>query len=630
MPIQADGRVVDLSQLPELVRLEVLLGIQRAIKRGLKFGTYDMTWTINKLRQLGVSDARMLAVSGQKRSRAFLRTIHEATEDAFCSLDDELDRDVWRLRILFPAGQHTSASVSFEGVSQAWLRELTKRYCVTRLDSAPTTVRQVARRASRFSQFLAASASGESPDALDRFILDRYVSWIATTRTPRTYRAEVSTIGELLRFAHRRGHADPGGVAYGLPDAAVILEEDLRHRRGHEAVDDEPGRAIPEYVIAQLLDGDALARLTADMAALTTLLAHVGRRPAEICGLAADCLFYLEGVGDGQRRPVLRYRRSKPPVKYLHLPIHEETAALIREQQIRVQRRFPTLKLRDLKLFPRVARNPAGSHGMASQTLGTAMRRWVDDLPVLVDERGASFPRQAVFPYAFRHSYAQRHADSGTPLDVLQKLMDHRSPHTTQIYYRVRDERLHEAVKTVGPMTLTAAGERAAVAFPDADQLARGIGQIPVPLGHCVEPHNVKTLGSSCPFSHQCLGCTHFRTDPSYLPDLYIYLERLLEAQERLRATAPELAEWARTKALPNDEEIQAVRRLIRANTALLEELTTDERRHLEALFRVLRGERARTDDAIAVQHVAAVAQPEPTFEPARFTPLPAPQQKVS
>jgi site-specific recombinase XerD len=40
----------------------------------------------------------------------------------------------------------------------------------------------------------------------------------------------------------------------------------------------------------------------------------------------------------------------------------------------------------------------------------------------------------AVYLYALRHGYAQRHADAGVPLDTLQKLMDHRAAATTQIY----------------------------------------------------------------------------------------------------------------------------------------------------------------------------------------------------
>jgi integrase len=40
-----------------------------------------------------------------------------------------------------------------------------------------------------------------------------------------------------------------------------------------------------------------------------------------------------------------------------------------------------------------------------------------------------------VFLYTYRHSYAQRHANAGTPVDVLRELMGHRSIATTQGYY---------------------------------------------------------------------------------------------------------------------------------------------------------------------------------------------------
>ena len=102
-------------------------------------------------------------------------------------------------------------------------------------------------------------------------------------------------------------------------------------------------------------------------------------------------------------------------------------------------------------------------------------------------------------------------------------------------------------------------------ALVETERLREEIGRIPVPLGYCTEQHNVRALGAHCPFSHQCLGCEHFRTDPSHLPDLYAYLERLLETRERLRAAVPQLAEWAREKAIPADAEIRTVRTLIRA-----------------------------------------------------------------
>jgi hypothetical protein len=111
---------------------------------------------------------------------------------------------------------------------------------------------------------------------------------------------------------------------------------------------------------------------------------------------------------------------------------------------------------------------------------------------------------------------------------------------------------------------------------------------------------------------------------PSHLPDLYAYLGRLLETRERLRAAVPELAEWARTKAIPADAEIETVRALIEAGEGALAELAPDEKATLLELFRVLRATRAQMHATIDIRTIAATRNPEPTFTPPAFTPLPA------
>ena len=78
----------------------------------------------------------------------------------------------------------------------------------------------------------------------------------------------------------------------------------------------------------------------------------------------------------------------------------------------------------------------------------------------------------------------------------------------------------------------------------------------------CTEPSNVKAGGGACPFRFRCAGCDHFRTDVAYLPDLRGYLDDLLRTRERLLAST-DLDEWARAEAMPSQEEITRIRRLI-------------------------------------------------------------------
>ncbi|MCX5613479.1 MULTISPECIES: hypothetical protein [unclassified Streptomyces] len=88
------------------------------------------------------------------------------------------------------------------------------------------------------------------------------------------------------------------------------------------------------------------------------------------------------------------------------------------------------------------------------------------------------------------------------------------------------------------------------------------IGQVSVPFGICMEPSNIKAGGQACPFRFRRLGCGHFRTDASYLPELKDYLQTLLRDRERVLATG-ELDPWARTEAVPSETEITKLRQLI-------------------------------------------------------------------
>jgi integrase len=612
-----------------LVEAQLLLGIQRVIKLGLRVGADSLERVARRVRDERVEDVAVLSdasVLAPRDSEMFttLRVILEAATDAMTDVESEFQRDVWHLRVLYPATRHQTRVISFVEISQRWLRELTKVWCQRRSASiAESTLYQSACCTRGLSRFLATLPHrGERPELLTREDLDRFLLWRCASSTPEYSLTNVRHLREVRRFARRYGHTAAGGIAAGLPEEFSLLDEDVRflNRRAGETGDYEPGKAIPEYVLHQLLEPATLELLTnQDARVIFQLLAHTGRRPVEICALDADCLDWAEQAATGPRRPLLRYKREKPPKKRITLPITPEAAELIERQQVAVLERYPGRTLRDLKLFPSAKKNTDGRKPVMTYSFGVMLRRWVDGLS-LVSADGEAFPSAAVHAYALRHSYAQRHADSVdpvVPVDVLQKLMDHRSIQTTQGYYRVRAERLHEAVRASSPLTINRDGARVGGSdYPDVESITRSVGRIPVPLGHCVEPHNVKALGSACPFSHQCLGCVHFRTDPSYLPDLYAYLEQLLDARERLNAAVPQLRDWAREKAVPNDAEIKAVRNLIRSNEGLLGELEPGERRKLEELFAALRGARAQAENRLAIHDVGAIAQTEPTFSP--------------
>jgi hypothetical protein len=323
---------------------------------------------------------------------------------------------------------------------------------------------------------------------------------------------------------------------------------------------------------------------------ITELLIDTGRRPDEICALAWDCL-----ERDAAGSPVLIYTDAKNNRPGRRLPVGEATASVITAQKAYVRGRYPRTPVGDLVLFPRDKGNRDGTKPILGNIYSHAHRIFADAIAhLLTDADGQQISPALVVPYAYRHSYAQRHADAGIGPDVLRELMSHRSMRTTTGYYRITETRIRAAIDRVARHQFNAAGRRV---FHDiagllADEQARmRIGQVAVPFGMCTEPSNVKAGGHACPYKYVCTGCGHFRSDPSYLPELKSYLQQLLADSERLHAAA-DLQPWARAHAAPPDEQISQVRELIRRIEADLETLTSEDRARIENAVATIRATR--------------------------------------
>jgi integrase len=373
---------------------------------------------------------------------------------------------------------------------------------------------------------------------------------------------------------------------FGLAAEFSLTRDDVHRtaRRPAQAA----ARALPDVVVAQLLDQPALSLLEA-MHGLTTrraieLLADTGRRPNEVCILTVDCLDYdneHNDTGAERKLGVLVHDMPKVAREGCRLPIDQATVELILAQKRTVRARYPDTPAGQLRLFPQMLRNPHGTIPMTPAHVSRIMRRWVTAIPALLDVDGSAFPREGIVAYAFRHSYAQRHADNGTPVEVLRELMGHASMVTTQGYYRVRQERARRAVQTLAPLQIDRYGHRTMPVVQElleSERLRREVGQIAVPLGLCTEPSNVKARGQGCVYRYRCVGCEHFRTDPSNQAELREYLHQLLTGRERLATTVPQLADWAQRDAMPSEEEISALRALIRRNEQILDELEPGDR----------------------------------------------------
>lgn len=643
----SSGRVV-LAGLDQEVIVELLYGVQAALAEGRRVMPSTLRHVVAHLRrgQAITLAAAISTVQPRTPVRWFLAFAADRGALVRASLETEQAKDVWDLRLWGAAGRlsftgggtsnRTAGCQPSRPISQPWLKAAAKAWAAEALTTMTTgPVRAVICAVGLFSEHLTRRAdNGADPASLGHRDMQAFLARLAHLQRAGTLTEGVRTrtvnlLARFLRDCREMGLTQPGAVLAALPDDLVIRRTERPRERRR---DDEVGRALPEVVLSQLLDPDNLERLERlagrTITAAVELAAGVGRRTAELCLLRFECLDYDEQIGeDGQRRtsPVLVHDMPKVDKHGCRLPIHDREAAIITAQQARVRTAFPDTTPDRLVLFPRPLKNPDGTKPIGTAQLQREMRAWVTALPCLDGpERGADgrplpFPRERVFPYAFRHTFAQRHADAGTPVDTLKELLGHDTVRTTLGYYRVTTKRKRDAQDRLGPLQIDARGHRVRpglIALTDTEAARDQIGQVAVPFGMCTEPTNVSAGGHSCPFRHRCTGCEYFRTDPSYTPELRTYLTGLLADRERLATAIPALADWARRDAAPSDAEIDAVRRLLRANDEVLTGLDDTDRTAVEAAIATIRSQRSQLAVTFPTELAGVVRQHQPVFFP--------------
>lgn len=615
-PAVGRGGQISLRGLPALVVAQLLFGLQQRCRvNAVKTKEGDLRAWCNQLRaqQVGTLGDHDLAADADGTLHALVTSVVAHAGRALATPETEVVNDEWDLVVFGHRG-----TVSFTRISQRWLREATKRWAADdlprrkirpgRRTSGGLAVRHHVGCVERLSESLRMRADhGDDPAALDRAAMESflhrlaYLESVGQISTDARIRACREVRAVLVRI-RAMGLTRPGRIAAGLGDDFAIHTADVPV----EAEPAEPGRDLPTEIMRQICTHlDALT--SPAMRTGIELAIDTGRRPEEICDLAFDCL-----VRDHDGLAVLVYDNHKANRLGRRLPITEHTAAVIVAQQHRVRARFPNTPTDQLKLLPTDRRNPDGATAITGFSLAFGHRRWIDQMPPLFTVDGIEFDKRRIVLYAYRHTYAQRHADAGVPIDVLAELMSHRKLDTTTGYYRIGEDRRHEAVDRVAAMQFDRHGNRvwrSAAQLLESERARRVIGAVAVPFGTCAEPSNVAAGGTACPFRFRCVGCDHFRTDISYLPDLQVYLDDLLATRERLLATV-DLDEWARTDALPSAEEIRRIRRLIDRIRGGMDQLTEHDRTQVEQAVAVVR--RHRT----AMAGTPRIRQPLPVFSP--------------
>lgn len=635
-PAVAVGREISLRGLPDRLVAELLYCLQVRTAREVKTRDHRFRRLCDQLRSLQapsletLEDADLVRAGMIDDIRMIIRGAQTALRRLGNTPETERLKDIWDLVVFGHNG-----TLNFSKIHQKPFREAVKIWAYDELPrrrgkSVAGSLQNMIRGMTLLSESLRLQREdgGHRPRFLSRADMVNFcnrVAFLAETGTfgPHHRVNVIRYVRQIMNRIRVMGLTGSGQVLEGLQPGFMLSVEDIPD----EPEDAEAGRDLPDEVMRELCDNLELLEKTSsrEYRIATELLIDTGRRPDEIGTLKWDCL-----AKDPDGSLVLLYDNHKNYRLDRRLPIAKATAAVITEQQERVRERFPETPTSMLKLLPSPVANPAGKKSIGS--IGDAHRAWVDELadimiPIVVEVDGQPvtkllpFDKSKIFPYAYRHTFAQRHADVGIAPDVLMDLMDHRELSTTQAYYRVSQERRREAVDRVTALQFDRHGDRVwrkAQGLLDSEHVRRAIGEVATAYGVCLEPHNVAAGGQSCPIRFRCVGCNHFRTDVSYLPDLERYLSDLLQSRERLMS-AFEADDWARSEAMPSEDEIRRVRRLISRVKSDLDDLSVEERSQIDEAVAVVR--RGRTVMlGIPGMGVPRVGQPRPDVRPWSLT----------
>ena len=439
-PAVAEGGQVSLRGLPPLVVVQVLFGAWQRTRGGAKITDTDLRAACRALGRQQVTSIEEFDV-GQvpgKPVRSLLNALVRHVRHALASPASEQAKDTWDLAIFGHPGR-----LSFTGIAQPWLCQAAKRWASEELPrhrgAGASNVREKINALGRLSESLRSRPDhGDLPAALGRADIEIFLArlgYLESAGTISRYHRNVICRGTraILAGIRAMGLTRPGQAAAALPGDVVIGATDIPAG----PVRGEPGRDLPPEIMTVLCASlDTLQ--PAEVQAATQIAIDTGRRPEDILGLPLDCL-----ARDKDGAPVLVYDNAKAHRLGRRLPVSEVTATVITGQQARVRARFPGTPPAELKLLPAARRNPDGRRPMTIDMLEGRHREWAGRLGPLRTRDGAEFSAARIVPYAYRHTYAQRHADAGVPIDVLAELLDHRNLNVTRCYYNPRE--LHQA-----------------------------------------------------------------------------------------------------------------------------------------------------------------------------------------
>jgi len=154
------------------------------------------------------------------------------------------------------------------------------------------------------------------------------------------------------------------------------------------------------------------------------------------------------------------------------------------------------------------------------------------------DIRDRTGKRYRITAHQFRHTVGMRLLNDGVPIEVISRLLGHKSLMMTQVYARVRDNKMRRDLervalkrKTVDAQGHTVKGDPRAN-DPDAQMIRKGVRGQTLPVGGC---GRLIVLGE-CSHANKCLTCPMWLTSTDDLPKLKSFYERAIRLKQRATA----------------------------------------------------------------------------------------------
>ena len=426
-----------LGQLPELVIEEIVYALSVRDRRKAKLNPSVIRLAVNGIIESGIesfatlTEAQVADVESLRQTQSYRSAIFEFARDvqegfrAFQGIDlkSQLRWDPVEIGVARDPsalmGTRRRRGVDFGLIEQEWLRAAAMHYC---RDLTGTGQLRDTHRAVLYGSEVLSKRRDHGTDVskLTQRDADRVAKRMAE---------DCDDDGRLLNRYYRLANynlffkvVERGallGIIEGLPSAFSRSKKHVFHESERRTRESKDRKSLPDSVVRTLdANLDLLAegrrhylmnedQVKAMFRTIYLLLRDTGRRPIEICALRTDC------IGGTADEPVLRWYSYKMGRPGRDLPIE---TALAREVQewISVRSALSIPKASRPYLFPSVT-EVAAEPFLRPIYFSGVLRLWVQRIPFIasgtVDDSGneIDFDRTNIYPYSFRHTWAQRH-----------------------------------------------------------------------------------------------------------------------------------------------------------------------------------------------------------------------------